>query len=541
MVVGNRSGGFNGEIGLTASPVRLTIRAVEVSQNLTRRDYAWALLIFVVGLGLRIPFRSGLAYHWDGAQFALALNEYSVALSQPHAPGYFLFVMLGRLVHVVVADPYASVVWVCVVFGSALPAMVSLLGTRLFNRTVGLAAGAFALTSPQVWFHSEIAVTYVVDATLVCLTVLLAWRTLETGGRWRDAVGLGAMLALVGGVRQQTVPLLVPLVVYVLWQARDRGLLKVIVAGAVSVGLALTWFVPTVVTAGGLPVYLEIVRRHGINNSAVTFAGAGTEALLDNVAAVAGYCWNGLMLGALVLVGALVYRAVALSPARRQAWWMTHRQPLGGLVWWLTPMLLWGTVIGFTSQPGYVLGYLPALLILVAVSLAGLPVGWRRLITGLIVAGNVFAFTAWPAAWDGVLFQVGRTARELREHEQQLGSTIALLRSQFEPHEVALIHAEGWFLWGIRHFQLHAPEFEGYQLSKDFTIPQPRDRTIWRVNHGRLEFAGRLNVEQKPTLLLVVPPYLELAIFAERFPIERARPVAGAGGTLFTLAGDLAE
>ena len=55
-----------------------------------RREWMMAAFLWVAGLALHMPFRSQFAYHWDSAQFALAIKEYDIRLSQPHAPGYFL-------------------------------------------------------------------------------------------------------------------------------------------------------------------------------------------------------------------------------------------------------------------------------------------------------------------------------------------------------------------------------------------------------------------------------------------------------------------
>jgi len=84
-----------------------------------RCDGSVAVALFLIALAMRIPFRSQFAYHWDSAQFALAIRHFDIRLSQPHAPGYFLYVMLGRLVTCFVGDPHASLVWVSVIFGSA--------------------------------------------------------------------------------------------------------------------------------------------------------------------------------------------------------------------------------------------------------------------------------------------------------------------------------------------------------------------------------------------------------------------------------------
>src|ERR1022692_1808718 len=160
-----------------------------------RQDWNTAILIVFIAFLLRIPFRSQFAYHWDSAQFALAINEYDIRLSQPHAPGYFLYVMLGRLVNCVVGDPHASLVWVSVVFGSLLPVIMYFLGTAMFGRWAGAMAGLLALTSPQTWFHSCVALTYIVDSFLACAVVLALWWAMGRGGGWGGAVLIGALLA----------------------------------------------------------------------------------------------------------------------------------------------------------------------------------------------------------------------------------------------------------------------------------------------------------------------------------------------------------
>ena len=115
---------------------------------LQRCDGCIAVVLFFVGLAMRIPFRSQFAYHWDSAQFTLAVGEFDLRLSQPHVPGYFLYVMLARLVNHWVGDPHASLVWISVVFGSLLPSALYLLATRMFGRWAGAAAAVMALTSP---------------------------------------------------------------------------------------------------------------------------------------------------------------------------------------------------------------------------------------------------------------------------------------------------------------------------------------------------------------------------------------------------------
>ncbi len=51
-----------------------------------RQDWVTAVLLLLIAFLVRVPFRSQMAYHWDSAQFALAINHYDIRVSQPHAP-----------------------------------------------------------------------------------------------------------------------------------------------------------------------------------------------------------------------------------------------------------------------------------------------------------------------------------------------------------------------------------------------------------------------------------------------------------------------
>src|SRR5437667_9436710 len=81
----------------------------------SRRDWLAAVIFFCVGLVLYVPTRSGRAYWYDCAQSALAVEEYDLVKSQPHVPGYLLYIMTARAVNQFVGDPFRSLIWISVV------------------------------------------------------------------------------------------------------------------------------------------------------------------------------------------------------------------------------------------------------------------------------------------------------------------------------------------------------------------------------------------------------------------------------------------
>src|SRR5579862_2315730 len=91
-----------------------------------RTDRMLAAVFFLVALAIRVPLRTMYGYHWDSGEFSVAIDHYNVALNQPHAPGYFLYVMLGRLLNVFVGNPHASLVWLSLLSGSGMVAVLYL-------------------------------------------------------------------------------------------------------------------------------------------------------------------------------------------------------------------------------------------------------------------------------------------------------------------------------------------------------------------------------------------------------------------------------
>jgi hypothetical protein len=45
----------------------------------------------------RVLFRSELLYDLDSVNFATGMERFDVTVFQPHAPGYYLYIVLGRL------------------------------------------------------------------------------------------------------------------------------------------------------------------------------------------------------------------------------------------------------------------------------------------------------------------------------------------------------------------------------------------------------------------------------------------------------------
>jgi hypothetical protein len=127
------------------------------------------------------------------------------------------------------------------------------------------------------------------------------------------------------------------------------------------------------------------------------------------------------------------------------------------------------------------------------------------------------AFVAWPPQWDRVFFGMARTAQEIAGHDAQLSRIVATIRGSYSPQEAVICHADEYFLYGIRHFQLYLPEYDQYQLAIDLTTLHPPGKPMWCVRDGRLEFVDKLHAEGGKEIVLFVPPGEGVDIFAPYF------------------------
>ncbi|TAK36702.1 MAG: hypothetical protein EPO21_01740 [Chloroflexota bacterium] len=420
----------------------------EITTKATRPIYMAAILLVVTVLA-RLPFRSEMLYHWDSANFALALIRFDPTQHQPQPPGYLFYVAGAWLLQRVVGDANQALVLEGILFSGLAVAATYLVGRKLFDGTVGAIAALLLATSVTYWTYADIAFPYV---ALACFSATLGWAA-WTGKRGFLAT---AVYAVAGGFRQDLLLFLAPLWLYSLRGLDRRRAALCILLAALG---ALNWAVPTLYLSGGARAYIvALTAQSGAVAGQFSVASHGLSALANNVGDLARYVWYALYAQAALLIPALIWLAIERrlrlgQPENR------HRLLLLGL--WVAPVLLFYAFIHI-GDAGYVFTFLPAVELVLAAALVW-PLRAAPRAASLVLAAVVILVMGLNT---GIFLFHDRqlTALGIREQDTRLRETISFVQENYPAGSVLLLASSSY-----RHMAYYLPEYSAYWINRDST------------------------------------------------------------------------
>jgi asparagine N-glycosylation enzyme membrane subunit Stt3 len=413
-------------------------------ERLFTQDWVLALLLLILGLVSRIPFQSQILYHWDSVNFAFAIREFNVAKEQPQPPGYIVYVWLSRLLDSLIGDAQTTLVTISIVASTLAVIALFFLGKTMFNRQTGLIAALFLATSPLFWFYSEIALPHTVDTLLIIVTVWWLYETMR--GNTNYLYPAIVSLAVAGGVRQQTLVFLIPLLLFAL---RRVGWKHFLTAGLVGMVICLGWFIPLMVLSDGISNYMWVMGKFSDRFQSTTsiFAGAGWWGLRRNLIKLIMYTLYGW---SSALLPVMIYLAVRTW----QKAWPRHWEKLIFLSLWMLPTLIFYALIHM-GQQGLVFVFLPALLLLGAAGLSHLLADqtYRLAAAAIILVainGGIFHLVPeYPLGPDG---QRLLTRDALLNSDRYYQARLNFIQENFEPESTVIV-AANW-----HHLDHYLPE-----------------------------------------------------------------------------------
>jgi hypothetical protein len=434
------------------------------------KDILLPLSLFFLTIITRVPFASKLLYHWDSVQFALALEKYDITVHQPHPPGYFLYVMLGRFLNFFIKDANSTFVFISIIFSGLTVVAVYYLGKELYDGKIGLLAAAIALTSPNLWFHGEVALTYIVEAFFSTAVAVLCWKIYK--GEHKYIYLSVVTLGIAGGIRQSTIVFLLPL-----WLFSIRGVpLRKIITSLGLIGIiCLLWFVPMVWMTGGWNAYSEAFKEYRmfvIGHSSVFEKGWTTFKIFST--SLFDHLIYGVGTGIFIL-GLATYSLIRYSRLKS----LERTKVLFLSLWMLPSVFFYLMIWTHPACYGYVLILLPTLFILVAASIKHISAEFKQ-VTGkdistfialaiILINACIFFFSKYPISY-----------REIRNHDRGLSIVLDSIKT-FNPLNTA-VFVGPYLYYGFRHIMYYLPEYIVYQVEVKVAPTGEMRKTFWGVN-----------------------------------------------------------
>jgi hypothetical protein len=437
--------------------------SLQIKQILTQ-EWALVIVLFLLVLGSRLPFQSKILYHWDSVNFAYAIHEFNIAKEQPHPPGYIGYVWLSQIIDSVTHNAQTTLVTISIITSTLAVISLFYLGRAIFDRSIGLIAASLLATSPLFWFYSEIALPHPLDTLLVIVSVWWFYKTMK--GHHRYLYPAIIILAIAGGVRQQTLIFLAPLGLFAL---RRVGWKHFFLSGVVGVVICLLWFIPLITLNGGLSNYLHLMNEFGsrFQDTTSIFMGAGWPGLRRNILKLTLYTLYGW---SLALLPALAYAAIRFY---RQEW-PRHWEKIIFLSLWVAPALFFYTLIHM-GQQGLVFVFLPALLLVSAYSLKQLlwarPYGLAGAATALITI-NIAIFCLLPEYPLGSQTQRFLTRDTLTNSDHYFQERFKIIQENFKPESTIILASNS------HHVEYYLPAYHNIS----FSIVSK-----WELNEGQAE------------------------------------------------------
>jgi Protein of unknown function (DUF2723) len=397
------------------------------------------LLVGVVAI-TRIAFRSHALYDLDSVNFALGMRRFAPSVHQPHPPGYFLYICLGRLFSFFFRDANLSLVMLSVVSSCGLVILIYQLAHEWFGENAARFAATLFLLSPLAWFHGIVALTYIVEAFFSGLIGYLCWRTYS--GDKKFALPAAIALGVSAGVRPSSLLFLTPLFLLSLHAATLRRIASSFAALALTLA---AWFIPMIRASGGLKAYLQALTSlwRMVPAKETVFSSSPATSIVRAI--TIGFIYL-LCFGAASLapLGA-TFLTKPVDPRKK---WFT-------LVW-IAPGLCFFTFgyLKFVNSGYLLLLFAPTCIWLGRWAAAWYEhTGWNRVLKRAVIAGfaatNVLIFLASPLYC---------SYRSVRHFEAELASIRTAL-PQFAPAPDTLIVSMDSHFLGFRHAGYYNPEY----------------------------------------------------------------------------------
>jgi hypothetical protein len=463
-------------------PVFILLRILKVSR------VAELLLLTCILVPTRIAFRSHYLYDIDSVNFALGLRRFDPSSHQPHPPGYFLYICLGRAVNAVFHDANTAFVAISITASCGALIMIYALADNWFGRQAAFSAGLIFLFSPLVWFHGTVALTYAVEAFFSALTGYLCWRLIC--GSSTLVLPLALTVGLAAGFRPSFLLLLSPLLLFTLRHAGRKRIIGAV--GALAVTL-IAWGLPMVWLSGGPVAYwsalLSLWRMVPAKQTVFNSSVGNSIARLFSIAGIYILCFGSAALWTLRMGRANSGADPGADRGKKIFTWV-----------WIGPGLVFFVLIFLKFvNSGYLLVISPPVFVWLGLCASRwyadspLSNATKINLVAVCAAVNTLTFLYAPVycSWASV-----------RHFEAELRSVLAAVPRIVSPADTLLVGFDSHFL-GYRHAGYYLPDYVVAQYPE---VRLVRGIRVFVMEHGDTLLADKLLVTGFKNFLLFPLP-----------------------------------
>lgn len=464
------------------------------------------ILFFLVLLSvfLRLPFTSKVLYCWDSVQFALATENYNVSLYQPHPPGYFLYVVLAKLLNYIFNDINFTLNFISILFSTLSVAFLFLLAKRMYNTSIAIVSSLFLMTSPILWFSSEVSLPYTAECFFSVLVAYFCFLSLQDE---KYILYSTIFLGIAFGVRQNLILFLLPLWIYS--ATYKLQIKKLFLYLFVLVLVCLASFIPMIYLSGGIKPYFSALSVQTSYVFQFSVFVKGFPALIDNTTDVlTSVFFGGLCAASFILIP--YFYKIKTSP------FTVHGSHFMIFLLWILPSFLFYCFV-FIDPPAYTLTFLPAIFIIFAVMLEKVAITVEKISCNKFSKNIIMLFFLFLIVSINSVIFVLNFPPVIEKNNANWNTKQKIIQKYFSPQNTIILtsfkrekHIPNYF----RHFMyymsryktLFLPEIEGI---KHKTALLAHSKKIYNLSYKRKNDKFLVEIPDNVNYIVIGDDYLK--------------------------------
>lgn len=432
-----------------------------------KKDYIWYVGIVILTLVSRIPLLEKFQSHWDGPDYSIAVVRYSLEQYTPSPPGYPLYIALGKFFYVFTHDPHLGILSVSVL-ASVLGAVIFfMVGTKMYNRYVGLTATSIFLTGSTFYYFSLTPYAY---GLLPGMTTALAYITYRiTVLKKNEGWLLGLVFALCFGIRPQEVIQIGSLFLLGFYFLSMKEKLKALL---LCISITLLWFIPLIASIGGISKYLAFSKSFA--------SGAFPQIPLIQHGEL---MLKGFLLSFGLATAFLLYYLLLFYKEKKHI--TKYITIILFYACWIVPGFIFNLCIR-TEHAGYQMSYLSAFVILVSLAIYTVTKHNQKLFISVLLIISTFNLFWFFYNRDPQYVKPYRPTSfhysDIRKNDLKVGSKVNYILSHFDPDTTMVITQE--VLWNPYRYYLKnyaLTELSGLDILTPSFVHIRRDTKNWNV------------------------------------------------------------